>query len=101
VTAFWILDYLCLVLVLACATLVVMLRNIAGAVMALSAMGTVLGALFVVLAAPDVAHAEVVVGAIALPVLYLIAIGKIRTDVADRDDLGESGDDAKAGAGDG
>lgn len=100
-TAFWMVDYLCVVLVLLCATLVVFLRNIAASVMALSAMGTVLGALFVVLAAPDVAHAEVVVGAIALPVLYLIAIGKIRTDVADRGELGESGDDAKAGADDG
>jgi hypothetical protein len=31
----------------------------------------------------------VVVGAIALPVLYLVAIGKARTDVVDRGDLGE------------
>ena len=51
--------------------------------MALSAMGTVLSLLFVVLGAPDVAHSEVVVGAIALPVLYLVAIGKTRTDVPD------------------
>jgi len=32
-----------------------------------------------VLGAPDVAHSEVVVGAIALPVLFLVAIGKSRT----------------------
>jgi hypothetical protein len=30
-----------------------------------------------------------VVGAIALPVLYLIAIGKTRADVPDRGQLGE------------
>jgi uncharacterized MnhB-related membrane protein len=90
--ATWLLDYLCLALVLACAVLVVFLRNLGGAVMALSAMGTVLGALFVVLAAPDVALAQVVVGTIAVPVLYLVAIGKIRTDVADRGDLGEEAD---------
>jgi uncharacterized MnhB-related membrane protein len=89
---FWLLDYLCLAAVLASAVLVVVLHNLSGSVMALSAMGTVLAVLFVVLGAPDVAHAEVVVGAIALPVLYLLAIGKIRTDVVDRAELGEEED---------
>ena len=93
-TGFWVLDYLCLAVLLASAALVVHLRNLNGAVMALSALGTVLSLLFVVLGAPDVAHSEVVVGAIALPVLYLIAIGKTRTDVSESDDLGEQeGDD--------
>lgn len=95
-TLFWVLDYSCLVFILSSAILVTRLRNLNGAVMALSAMGTVLSLLFVVMGAPDVAHAEVVVGAIALPVLYLIAIGKCRTDVPDRGDLGEDGDDADA-----
>jgi uncharacterized MnhB-related membrane protein len=90
-TTFWALDFACLALVLASAVLVVMLRNLNGAVMALSALGTVLAVLFVVLGAPDVAHSQVIVGAIALPVLYLIAIGKIRTDVPDRGELGEPG----------
>ena len=81
VTAFWALDYLILAVILASAVLVVKLRNLSGAVMALSAAGTMLSVLFVVLGAPDVAHSEVVVGAIALPVLYLVAIGKARTDV--------------------
>jgi uncharacterized MnhB-related membrane protein len=85
----WVLDYLCLAAVIASAVLVVLLRNVNGSVMALSALGTVLSVLFVVLGAPDVAHSEVVVGAIALPVLYLVAIGKIRTDVIDRGELGE------------
>ena len=68
-------------------------KNLPGAVMALSAMGTVLAVLFVVLAAPDVAQSEIVVGAIALPTLYLLAIGKIRADVRDRGELGEEGGD--------
>jgi uncharacterized MnhB-related membrane protein len=89
VTGFWVLDFLCLAGVLAAAVLVVRLPNLNGAVMALSAVGTILSLLFVVLGAPDDAHSEVVVGAIALPTLYLIAIGKSRTDVADRGDLGE------------
>jgi energy-converting hydrogenase B subunit D len=85
----WAIDYICLAAVIGCAVLVVMLRNLNGSVMALSALGTVLSVLFVVLGAPDVAHSEVVVGAIALPVLYLVAIGKIRTDVTDRGELGD------------
>lgn len=86
---FWALDYLCLAGIVTAAVMVLWLRNLTGAVMALSAMGTVLSLLFVVLGAPDDAHSEVVVGAIALPVLYLIAIGKARTDVPERGDLGE------------
>ncbi len=91
-SGFWALDYLCLALILAAAVMVVRTRNLNGAVMALSAVGTVLSLLFVVLGAPDDAHAEVVVGAIALPTLYLIAIGKVRTDVTDTGDLGERPD---------
>jgi uncharacterized MnhB-related membrane protein len=89
-TEFWVLDYLCLAAILASAVLVLLLRNLSGAVMALSAMGTVLAVLFVVLAAPDVAESEVVVGTIALPVLYLVALGKTRTDVPDRAEFGEN-----------
>lgn len=88
-TTFWVLDLLCIAALLASAVFVVKLRNLNGAVMALSALGTVLALLFVVLGAPDLANAEIVVGAIALPVLYLIAIGKIRADVRDRGELGE------------
>jgi uncharacterized MnhB-related membrane protein len=93
-SAFWVLDYLGLAAVLASAVLVFTLRNLNGAVMALSAMGTMLALLFVVLAAPDVAQSEIVVGAIALPVLYLIAIGKVRSDVRDRGELGEEASDS-------
>jgi energy-converting hydrogenase B subunit D len=89
VTAFWILDLVCLTVITTCGVLVVRLRNLNGAVMALSAVGTMMSLLFVVLGAPDVAHSEVVVGAIAMPVLYLVAIGKTRADVPDRGELGE------------
>jgi uncharacterized MnhB-related membrane protein len=89
-TGFWVMDYLCLALVLGAAVLVVRIANLAGAAMALSAMGTVLTLLFVVLGAPDDAHSEAVVGAVALPALYLIAIGKVRADVSDTGELGET-----------
>lgn len=91
-TWFWLLDILCVLMILIAGALVILLPNLSGAVMALSALGTVLTVLFLLLAAPDVAEAEAVVGAIALPVLYLVAIGKIRTDVPDRGNLGESED---------
>lgn len=94
-TAFWVLDYLCLAVIISCAVMVLMLRNLNGAVMALSALGMTLGLLFLLLDAPDDAHAEIVVGAIALPVLYLIAIGKIRADVKDRG--GERGESQAGG----
>jgi len=87
---FWILDLLCLAGIVTSALLVVHLRNLMGAVMALSMMGIILSLLFVVLGAPDDAHAEVVVGAIALPALYLIAIGKARTVVEEPGELDES-----------
>jgi energy-converting hydrogenase B subunit D len=88
-TLFALLDGLCLALILAGAVLVVAMRNLLGAVMALSMIGLALTLLFVVLGAPDVAHAEVVVGAIAMPVLYLVAIGKCRTVVDEDQDLDE------------
>ena len=91
-TLFWTLDYLVLALIVTATVLVVRLRNLNGAVMALSGVGTMLSLIFVVLGAPDDAHSEVVVGAIALPALYLIAIGKTRTDVADSGELQEEGE---------
>jgi uncharacterized MnhB-related membrane protein len=96
---FWVLDFLCLAGILAGAFLVLHLRNLTGAVMALSLVGTSMALLFVVLGAPDDAHAEIVVGAIALPVLYLLAIGKCRTVVEDTGELGESEDAGVGSAG--
>lgn len=89
---FWVADYLALALLLVAGFAVVHLRNLGGSVMALSALGLVLSVLFVLLGAPDDAHAEIVVGAIALPTLYLIALGKIRTAVTDEPELGEETD---------
>jgi len=90
---FWVLDYLVLALILGSAVLVLRITNLPGATMALSAVGTFLAVLFVVLGAPDDAHSEVVVGAIALPVLYLTAIAKVRAHVLDEGELREEGED--------
>jgi uncharacterized MnhB-related membrane protein len=88
VTGFWILDYLCVAAIVGAAVLVVRLPNLNSAVIALSAVTCFMALLFVVLGAPDDAHSEVVVGTIALPVLYFVAIGKARTAARDRGDLG-------------
>lgn len=88
-TGFWLIDLLCLVVILLGGVLVLTLRNRIGSVVALSALGTTLALLFVVLGAPDVGHAEIVVGAIATPTLYLIAISKVRGEVSDQGELGE------------
>jgi uncharacterized MnhB-related membrane protein len=92
VTVVWFADITCLLGILAAAACVVFIDNLNGSVMALSAAGVLLTVLFVVLAAPDVAHSEAVVGAVVLPLLYLIAIGKIRTSVGAVRDLGEEGE---------
>lgn len=88
-TGVWIIDLLCLLVILLCAVLTVGLRNRIASVLALSGLGSVQALLFVVLNAPDVAQAEVVVGSIAVPVLYLVAISKIRTDVHQQGEFGE------------
>jgi energy-converting hydrogenase B subunit D len=90
---FWVIDYGCVAGILVCGLLVVRLRNLNGAVMALSGMGTIMSLLFVVLGAPDDAHSEVVVGAIALPTVYFIAIAKLRASLAEPAHLGEEGGD--------
>jgi uncharacterized MnhB-related membrane protein len=91
VTSFWIIDYLCLAGLLVCGALVVALRNLNASVIALSGLGTLLTVVFVVLGAPDVAHAEIVVGAIVLPTLYLVAIAKVRAQMSRQTELGEEG----------
>ena len=93
---FWVIDYVALALIIIAAATVLRLRNLNGAVMALSAVGTMLGLLFIVLGAPDDAHAEIVVGTIALPTIFLIAIGKIRPHVLDEPELGEQSDPTRA-----
>lgn len=93
---FWVLDYLCLAGIIAAALMVVRLVNLTGAVIALSALTVFMALLFIVLGAPDDAHSEVVVGTIALPVLYFVAIGKVRTAVDDKPEVTGERDDSSS-----
>jgi energy-converting hydrogenase B subunit D len=63
---------------LICAVLVVWVRRVIDAVIAFSAMGTFLTLIFLQLQAPDVALSEAAVGAVAIPMVLLISLAKIR-----------------------
>jgi energy-converting hydrogenase B subunit D len=67
-----------LVLVAAGAVLVVRTRDRVRLVLVLSAYGMLLAILFFAFQAPDVALSELTVGAIALPLILLLAIAKVR-----------------------
>jgi uncharacterized MnhB-related membrane protein len=73
-----VLQVVALVLVAAGATLVVRTRDRVRLVLVLSAYGMLLAILFFVFQAPDVTLSELTVGAIALPLILLLAIAKVR-----------------------
>jgi uncharacterized MnhB-related membrane protein len=72
-----ILQVTVLVLVAAGATLVVRTRDRVRLVLVLSVYGMLLAILFFVFQAPDVTLSELAVGAIALPLILLLAIAKV------------------------
>jgi uncharacterized MnhB-related membrane protein len=67
-----------LVLVAAGATAVVLTREPVRQVIVLSGYGLLLAILFMVFQAPDVTLSELTVGAVALPLLLLLALAKVR-----------------------
>jgi energy-converting hydrogenase B subunit D len=67
-----------LVLVAAGATAVVLIRVPVRQVIALSVYGVLLAVLFLVFQAPDVTLSELTVGAVALPILLLLTLAKVR-----------------------
>jgi energy-converting hydrogenase B subunit D len=73
-----VLQVVVLVLVAAGATVVVRTRDRVRLVLVLSCYGLLLAILFFVFQAPDVTLSELSVGAIALPLILLLAIAKVR-----------------------
>lgn len=69
-----------LLMVAVAGTLVALCRDTVRQVMLLSAFGLLLAVLFFTLQAPDVGLSQIVVGSIALPVLLLLAVAKVRHD---------------------
>ncbi len=72
------LQALCLVLVAAGGAAVVLVRDPLRQTVAASLYGLVLGILFLLFQAPDVALSQIAVGAVALPLMILLALAKIR-----------------------
>jgi uncharacterized MnhB-related membrane protein len=73
-----VLQVTVLVLVAAGATVVVRTRDRIRLVLVLSVYGMLLAILFFVFQAPDVTLSELTVGAVALPLILLLAIAKVR-----------------------
>ena len=73
-----VLQVTLLVLVGAGATAVALIRSPLRQVIALSAYGLLLALLFLVFQAPDVTLSELTVGAVALPILLLLTLAKVR-----------------------
>jgi energy-converting hydrogenase B subunit D len=73
-----ILQITILILVAAGATAVVLIRERVRQVLVLSVYGVLLAVLFLAFQAPDVTLSELTVGAVALPVVLLLALAKIK-----------------------
>jgi uncharacterized MnhB-related membrane protein len=73
-----VLQLTLLVLVAAGATAVVLIREPVRQVIMLSVYGVLLAVLFLAFQAPDVTLSELTVGAVALPVLLLLTLAKVR-----------------------
>ncbi len=69
-----------LLLAAVCATSVVLARDPLRQAMVASIYGLVLGITFFVFQAPDVALSQTVVGAVALPLMILLALAKVKDD---------------------
>ena len=78
-TAFMVLSTLFTIGLITSAVLVVWARGLVNAIIASAATGTFLMLLFLLMEAPDVALSEAAVGAVAVPVVMLISLAKIRT----------------------
>jgi uncharacterized MnhB-related membrane protein len=76
---FEIVNLILVIGLLACAVLVVRLRSLVNAILAFSCLGTFLTLLFFLMQAPDVALSEAAVGTVAVPLVLLIALVKIRS----------------------
>jgi energy-converting hydrogenase B subunit D len=73
-----VLQVILLLLVAAAGTGVVLTRDPSAQVVSVSFYGILLGTLFVLFQAPDVALSQFVVGAVALPLAVVLAIAKVR-----------------------
>ena len=81
-----VLNTLVVIGIIASAIVTVQARKLIDSVIALAATGTFVGLEFILLQAPDVAIAEVAVGAVLSTVLDVIALRKVNADREDDED---------------
>ncbi len=74
-----------LVLIAAGATGVVFTREPGRQAIAISFYGLLLSVMFLLFQAPDVSLSQIVVGAVALPLMMLLALAKVRRDSEERE----------------
>jgi energy-converting hydrogenase B subunit D len=74
------IQFVALVLVAVGAWAVVMAREPLRQAIVASIYGLILGVLFFAFQAPDVALSNIVIGSVAVPVIILLAIAKVRSD---------------------
>jgi energy-converting hydrogenase B subunit D len=75
-----ILQNAILLFVAAAGTAVVLTRDAASQAIVVGFYGLLLGVLFFVFQAPDVALSQIVVGALALPLMILLALARVKKD---------------------
>ena len=89
-----VLNALVIIGALVSAITAVSAKKLISSVIALAATGSFIGLEFIMLQAPDVAIAEVAVGAVLCTVLYVITLHNVKADREDEEDPeGESSDE--------
>jgi len=84
------LQAVCLLVVAAAGTGTVLTRDPLRQTLAAAVFGLALAVLFLAFGAPDVALSQIVVAGVAVPVMVLLALAKIRIDADEREE-GEEG----------
>lgn len=86
-----VLHVACLLAVAVAGTATVLTRDPLRQTVVSAVLGLALAVLFMAFGAPDVALSQIVVAGVALPVMVLLALAKIRTDDRGRDEEGGAG----------
>lgn len=68
---------------------VVRTRDVTGQIIALGFYGVLMALVFFFFQAPDVALSQITVGAVALPLMVMLAISRMKFRTAQRQDKGE------------
>jgi len=79
-----VLHILILSLVGVCGTAVVLTRDPRSQVIGLSFFGLVLACMFFVFQAPDVALSQIVIGTVALPLMFMLTMARIRRNIEEQ-----------------